>query len=62
MTFGLTLVSNVLMYLGYRKLKEKKHKKRQKEYEIAFSRYQTKSDNAITYLRENQIFIQSSHT
>jgi hypothetical protein len=52
--------AHALAYLGFKKFKSTKHKSRMREYEVGLSRYETKISEISTYIRENQIFINSS--
>ena len=61
MTGAITIVANVLVYLGYRKIKQTKIKHKKKECDIAFASYQKKSETVNNYLVENQIFYNSSY-
>jgi len=57
----ITVAANIGAYFLFKKLKATKKKHQKKEHDIAFSRFQTKSDNVNTYLRENQLFYGQSY-
>ena len=53
MTGAITLVANILVYLGYKKAKQSKLKHKKKELDIAYAYYQKKADNVNQYLIDN---------
>jgi ABC-type nickel/cobalt efflux system permease component RcnA len=61
MTGAIAILANIGTYFAFRRLKQSKKKHIKKEHDIAFSRFQTKSDQVNTYIRENQLFYNSSY-
>lgn len=59
-SYGVALTANVIAYFGMKNLRMKKQKQKNKEYEIAFSNYESGIKKSNHYLREKQIFLQSS--
>lgn len=60
MSFGIGILANALVYAGYTLLKKRKTKAKEREHKISYARYLSNTDRANNYLRDNQIFYQSS--
>lgn len=60
MTGFITLTANALFFAGYKILKHRKTKTKDREHKVAFAKYETKTDKVNEYLKANQIFYQSS--
>lgn len=56
----IAVVANLAVFAGYKMLKKSKTKQKDREYKIAYARYMSKTDRVNEYLKENQIFYQSS--
>lgn len=60
MSAAVAILANACVYFGYKSLKKKKAMAKDSEYKVAFAKYLTKLDKGNQYLRDQQIFYQSS--
>jgi hypothetical protein len=60
MTAFIVAATNALVYFGYRQLKKKKTRSRDREHRVAYAKFASKFEKSNSYLKENQIFYQSS--
>ncbi|CDW77285.1 UNKNOWN [Stylonychia lemnae] len=61
MSLGVFLAANVLFYIGFKYLKKSPSKQAKKDQVISYGRFYQKSENVNNYIRENQIFFNSSY-
>lgn len=60
MTAFIVAAANALVYFGYKQLKKKKTRSKDREHRVAYAKFASKFDKVNHYLKENQIFYQSS--
>ena len=60
MSAFIATAANAIVYAGYRMLKGRKTKQRDREHKVAFAKYQSKTDAVNEYIKTNLIFYQSS--
>ena len=56
LSLGLTVAANAAVYFGYRALKNRKTKLRNRELKVAYAKYQSRNERVQEYVREQQIF------
>lgn len=61
LTTGVTLVANLAAYIGFKKMKGTKNRTKQKEYDIAFARYETRYEAAGKYINESSLQLQAKY-